>query len=307
MSAQANEVVTLGESMAVLYPQEQVSLRDATSVLLDIAGAESNTAIGLARLGHRAAFISRVGADSFGQRITRVLTSEGVDTRYLLMDEQRPTGVLFRECLPDGLRRVFYYRAGSAASHLAPEDLTEAAFSGARIVHLTGITPALSASCASAVEKAIQLAHAGGALVSFDPNYRAPLWDAATARKTLQPLMEQADILLMGHEDVNAILGLSDEQWGTLTAAFQARIIVLKRAEQGASAFVDGKRIDIAAHPVETVVDPVGAGDAFNAGFLAGVLRGYAVEDALKLGARMGAAAVTALGDYVGLTDTRNW
>ena len=201
------EVVTLGECMAVLYPREPVTLDDADVLALDIGGAEANLSIGLSRLGHRARFISRVGDDPFGQRMRATLEREGVDTTYLATDAGAQTGVFFREWLPDGARRVYYYRAGSAASRLAPDDLRPAAFEGARIVHLTGITPALSASCAATVTRAIELAHAAGALVSFDPNYRPRLWDMPTARAALRPILEQTDILLMGHEDAQAVLG----------------------------------------------------------------------------------------------------
>src|SRR5262249_9227825 len=190
---------------------------------------------------------------------------------------------------------------GSAASRLGPEDLRPEAFEGARIVHLTGITPALSASCAAAVAKAIKLAHAAGALVSFDPNYRPRLWDMAAARAALRPILEQIDILLMGHEDAHAVLGEGDDE-ALLGrgAVLGARVVVLKRAERGALALADGQRYAAPAHPVERVVDPVGAGDGFDAGFLAGWLRGDGIEQSLELGARIGAAAVEVLGDYAG-------
>jgi 2-dehydro-3-deoxygluconokinase len=295
------EVVTLGECMAVLYPREPVTLDDADVLALDIGGAEANLSIGLSRLGHRARFISRVGDDPFGQRMRVTLEREGVDTTYLATDTGAQTGVFFREWLPDGARRVYYYRAGSAASRLAPEDLQPAAFEGARIVHLTGITPALSASCAATVVKAIELAHAAGALVSFDPNYRPRLWDIPTARAALRPLLEQIDVLLMGHEDAQAVLGDGDDdQLLERGAALGARVVVLKLAERGALALADGKRYAAPAHPVAQVIDPVGAGDGFDAGFLAGWLRGAGIEESLDLGARIGAAAVEVLGDYAG-------
>ncbi|MDQ2715110.1 MAG: sugar kinase [Chloroflexota bacterium] len=295
------EVVTLGECMAVLYPSAPVSLEQAAMLHIDCAGAETNLAIGLRRLGHSVRFISHVGADPFGQRIHATLAEEGVDTSYLLTDTTAPTGVFFREWLPDGARRVFYYRAGSAASHLSPQDLQVEMFHGARIVHLTGITPALSASCAAAVARAIELARIVGALVSFDPNYRARLWDMRTAQATLLPLMSQTDILLMGHEDAHAILGLTDDD-AILARGVElgARAIVLKRAERGACALAGSTRVDVLAEVSGAAIDPVGAGDGFNAGFLAGWLRGYALEDALRLGARIGAAAVATLGDYAG-------
>jgi 2-dehydro-3-deoxygluconokinase len=287
--------------MAVLYPREPVTLDDADVLALDIGGAEANLSIGLSRLGHSARFISRVGDDPFGHRMRATLDREGVNTAYLATDTGAQTGVFFREWLPDGARRVYYYRAGSAASRMVPEDLRPEAFAGARIVHLTGITPALSASCAASVAKAIDLARDAGALVSFDPNYRPRLWDVAGARAALRPLLERTDILLMGHEDAQAVLGEGDDE-ALLErgAALGARVVVLKLAERGALALADGRRYAAPAHPVARVVDPVGAGDGFDAGFLAGWLRGYSIEDSLDLGARIGAAAVEVLGDYAG-------
>jgi 2-dehydro-3-deoxygluconokinase len=288
--------------MAVLYPSDPVTLDDARTLLLDIGGAEANLSVALCRLGHTARFISRVGDDPFGQRMRSTLAREGVDVSELRTNPDAPTGVFFREWLPDGARRVYYYRAGSAAARMAPEDLSAEQFAGARIVHLTGITPALSASCAGAVARAIELAQAAGALVSFDPNYRARLWRPEAAREALLPLLRQAEIILMGHEDAAAVLGTGEDDDAALRAGADlgARVVVLKCAERGAFALADGATIHVPAVPVERVVDPVGAGDGFDAGFLAGWLRGDSLEDSLRLGAHVGAASVAALGDYAG-------
>jgi 2-dehydro-3-deoxygluconokinase len=287
--------------MGVLYPPEPITLDDTNTLVLDIGGAEANLSIGLSRLGHSASYISRVGDDPFGKRIRATLDAEGVDTSYLIDDPTRPTGVFFREWLADGARRVYYYRAGSAASALSPDDLRPEAFAGARIVHLSGITPALSSSCADTVARAIDLAHTAGALVSFDPNYRPRLWDPPRARAALLPLMKRADILLMGHEDAQAVLGADDDETALArAAALGVRVIVLKRAERGACALAEGRRVDVPVHPIAAMIDPVGAGDGFGAGFLAGWLRGYDMETALRLGARVGAASVEVLGDYNG-------
>jgi 2-dehydro-3-deoxygluconokinase len=296
----AHEIVTLGEAMVVLYPGESVSLDQATTVTLGIGGAESNLAILLSRLGHGVRFISRVGNDPFGQRIRATLQDEAVDITHVQIDGAAPTGIFFREWLSDGKRRVFYYRSGSAASRLASTDLQPEMFSGTRLLHISGITPALSRSCAATVECAIELAHAAGALVSFDPNYRPTLWDPVTASRTLMPLMARVDILLMGHEDSQAILGVADEEEALRKSSeLGARIVVLKQGERGATALVGTTRITVPAEIVTAAIDPVGAGDAFNAGFLSGWLRGYTPEQALRLGAHLGAATVSVTGDYI--------
>lgn len=294
-----SDVVTLGEAMAVLYPPAPISLEQAQTLRLGVGGAESNLAIALSRLGHNVRFISRVGNDPFGVRIRATLEAEGVDVRDLRVDEAAPTGVFFRAWLADGKRRVFYYRTGSAASHLAPEDLTPGMFTGTRLLHLSGITPALSTSCASTVAYAVELAHEAGALVSFDPNYRPTLWDEGSARAALLPLMERADILLMGHEDSRALLGTA-ERAAALTYGHElgAQIVVFKEAEHGASAQAGQICVSLPAEPVASPVDPVGAGDAFNAGFLSGWLRGVSLENALRLGTQLGARVVATLGDY---------
>ena len=296
-----HEVVTLGEPMLLLQPNAPVPLDQATSLSIDIAGAESNLAIGLSRLGHCVRFISRVGDDPFGRRIYATLAAEGVDISSLRVDPAAPTAIYFKEWLPDGMRRVFYYRRASAASRLSPDDLRPDLFHEARIVHLTGITPALSASCAAAVQRAFELAHEAGALVSFDPNYRPQLWSTAEARAALLPLCAQADILLMSHEDAQALFALTDPD-GILedTRVFSAFVVVLRRGEHGALARAGETRIEVPAEAIADVIDPVGAGDGFNAGFLSGWLRGESLEMALRLGARIGAAAVAHAGDYAG-------
>ncbi len=295
-----HEVVTLGETMALISPDEALTLDQATTLTLGIAGAESNLAILLRRFGHSIRFISRVGNDPFGQRIRATLAQEAIDITDIRIDDTAPTGVFFREWLPDGQRRVFYYRTGSAASRLTPDDLHPDVFSGTRLLHVTGITPALSPTCAATVERAIELAHAAGAFVSFDPNYRPTLWNPAKARDTLLPLIKKADILLIGHEDSQAIFGTDDEE-KVIHAAIECgcKIVVLKQAERGACAWDGNTQVSVPAEHIEAAIDPVGAGDAFGAGFLAGWLSGGTLAEALSLGVRAGAATVMTVGDYI--------
>jgi 2-dehydro-3-deoxygluconokinase len=295
------EVLTLGEVMVVLHPHDPISIEQADALAVDVAGAESNVAIGLARLGHQVSLISRVGDDPFGRRIIATLQREGVDCSTIVVDADAPTGLYAREFLADGQRRVYYYRRDSAGSRLAPADLKLSIFAGARLLHLTGITPALSASCAAAVRHALDLAREAQMEISFDPNYRVKLWDAATARATLMPIMAQSDIVLLGHEDAEALLETTDEEAILSAVVAQGpKIVVLKRAERGAIARMGDTTVAIPAHPAVQAVDPVGAGDGFNAGFLSAWLRGGDLATALRLGAHIGAAAVGTVGDYNG-------
>jgi 2-dehydro-3-deoxygluconokinase len=299
------EVVTLGECMALFYPVEPIRLVDASNLHVDMAGAETNLCIALARLGHSVRFISKVGKDPFGEKIKKILTQEGVDIDSVTEDEKAPTGIFFREWLPDGQRRVYYYRKGSAASELNVSDIKPEYFNQVKLLHLTGITPALSEQCLKACYKAIDLARTARAVISFDPNYRAPLWDPETARKFLIPLIRKSNMVLMGHEDAHALFGkLSDVDLLKSVADLDIQICVLKRAEKGVLALADGKLIEIPAAPAGKIMDPVGAGDGFDAGFLSGWLRGWSLENSLKLGATIGAAAVSVMGDYDGYPRT---
>jgi 2-dehydro-3-deoxygluconokinase len=180
---------------------------------------------------------------------------------------------------------------------MSDADLDEGVCAGARVVLVTGITPALSPSCASAVQRVTALARSAGALVAMDLNYRPRLWDPATARRALLPLIGEVDLLLMGHEDSLAILEADGEPAMRAAAALGARTVVLRAAADGAAALAGGAVVRAPAVAVREVVDPVGAGDAFNAAFLSCWMRGGGVEDALRAGNELGAAAVASLGD----------
>ena len=294
------EVVALGETMVLFWPAHGGSLEVASYYERSCGGAESNFCIALARLGHRARWISRLGDDAFGRYIRTTLEREGVQV-VAPADARAPTAVFFKERVAAGRRRVLYYRRGSAASRLAPDDLRPDHFIGARVLHLTGITPALSASCAAAVEQALALARAAGALVSVDPNVRPQLWPSERAcRETLRDLVARADLVLLGHEDAEVLYpGLSEDAVIDAVRSGGAATVVLKLGERGAVAVQDGAWARVEAHPV-SVVDTVGAGDGFDAGFVAGWLRGFPLPRCLALAARIGAAAVAVAGDWEG-------
>ena len=297
------DIVTLGESMVLLVPDRAGLLRYADRFERYVAGAESNTAIGLVRLGHSAGWISRVGADEFGACVRSTIRGEGVDTQHVRQDPAAPTAVFFKERRRPDETRVYYYRNGSAASKLSPNDLPEAYITQAEYLHLTGITPALSSSCHETVGSALQIAREGGTRVSFDPNLRLKLWSEDRARETLDRIIPSVDILLAGEEEAAILTGVSDVERAARTLKDRGPDqVVIKQGSRGGTA-VWGEAYNQIHHPAAevTVVEEVGAGDAFNAGYLSGCLRGWTVEDSLHLATVMGALAVTAPGDVEGL------
>jgi 2-dehydro-3-deoxygluconokinase len=295
-------LVTLGETMALFTSERVGPLRHAATMRVGIAGAESNVAIGVRRLGHPAAWIGRVGPDELGQLVLGQLRGEQVDVDAAVVDRDAPTGLMVKEHRTAGLARVVYYRQGSAGSRLEPGDLDEARIRGARVLHLTGITPALSATARAAVRAAAETARGAGVPVSLDVNYRAVLWSPEAAATELRDLARQAGLLFAGEEEAALLVGEhgNPERAVVALAALGPRQAVLKLGAEGAVAAVDGELHRQPPRPVRAV-DPVGAGDAFVAGYLAGVLDGCAGPDCLSTGAACGAFAVTVAGDWEGL------
>jgi len=300
------EVVTLGETMVLFWPADGAPLDAASHWDSSLGGAESNFALALARLGHRTRWISRLGDDPFGRLVRATLQREGIVVDAP-PDPRAPTAVFFKERAAHGPRRVVYYRRGSAASLMGPGDLDPAHLAGARVLHVTGITPALSRSCAAAVDHAVTLAREAGLLVSVDPNVRPQLWaDRETCRAALTRLVSRADLVLLGHEDAEILYpGLDEDSVLAAIAVAGPRTVVLKLGERGARGVCDGTQATVEPYPV-VAVDTVGAGDGFDAGFIAGLLRGYPFARCLALGARIGAAAVATAGDWEGYPFVRD-
>ncbi|MBL3644434.1 sugar kinase [Bacillus sp. RHFB] len=181
------DVVTIGETMTVFTPNEEGTLRHARSFSMKFAGAESNVAIGLSRLGHSSRWISRLGEDEFGDAMQSFIRGEGVDVSYVTRDPDAPTGVFFKEFRRLNDTRVCYYRKDSAASKMTAELLTDFAIQDAAYLHITGITPALGNSCQSLLYKAIRIAIENGTKIVFDPNIRLKIWgDETEARHFLR-------------------------------------------------------------------------------------------------------------------------
>ena len=271
-------LLAIGETMAMVTPVVATPVADADAFLLDAGGAESNVAAHVAALGHRAVWFSRLGEDALGHRIARQLSGRGVDVSRVVFDDGHPTGLYVK----DPGNGVLYYRRGSAAAHLSESDAADVSFDGVDLLHVSGITAAISASAATFLSHVIGRAREHGVPVSFDVNHRAPLWDAATAAPALLELARSADIVLVGRDEAETL-------WSTPTAADVRALLphvaelIVKDGDIGATAFVGDDEVFEPALVVE-VVEPVGAGDAFAGGYLAGRLSGDPVNDRLRAG-----------------------
>jgi 2-dehydro-3-deoxygluconokinase len=303
------EVVTIGEVLVALIAQGGVPLADATTLERHVVGAEANVAVGLARLGRRVAFVGRVGADGFGTAAVRRLRGEGVDVTCLTVDPAAPTGLLIRELRAPGPSEVVYHRAGSAGSRVGPADVEAAAglIASARWLHLTGITPAISDTAAAAVRRAVELAREGGLTISLDLNLRRKLWSDETAAPVLRELARDADVVLGGPDEIQVVTAADVDDPAALAAALLElgpRLAVIKLGADGALGLArDGAAVHRPGLSIPAVRDPVGAGDAFCAGFIAAQLEGVPLERALDEANACGAAAVVAVGDLTGLPD----
>lgn len=289
----APEVVCVGESMG-LVTAIGAPLAETQTAALGIAGAEANVAVGLVAAGHRAAWASRLGEDPIAERITTELESRGVEL-WVTTDADAPTGVMFKDPGVES-SSVYYYRRGSAASLMGPGFLGAAELAGVRIVHTTGITPALSSTTRDMVDRLYADARDAGALVSFDVNDRRALWSLEDAAATLTRLADAADIAFVGRDEAERI-------WGTATAADvrahlpHCGLLVVKDGDVGATAFSDDDEPVFVPAPRVEVVEPVGAGDAFASGFLAATLDGADLAERLSAGHAAAARVLTTHGD----------
>jgi sugar/nucleoside kinase (ribokinase family) len=298
------DVVTLGEAMTMFVAETPGPLETVHSFSKRTAGAETNVAIGLARLGLKVGWQSRLGSDSMARYLLAAIGGEGVDCSRVVCDPGQRTGFMFKGRVEDGSDPpIEYHRQGSAASQLGPAEIDEAWIAGARHLHVSGVFPALSASTLAATRRAMALARQRGRTISFDPNLRPALWPSREAmRDTLNSLAEGCDWVLPGVAEGELLAGSADpEAIATFYRTRGARLVVVKLGPDGA--YFDGEagRGHVPAAPVERVVDTVGAGDGFAVGVISALLEGLGVPEAVRRAAWIGARAVQVRGDTEGL------
>ncbi|MEU3373323.1 sugar kinase [Streptomyces sp. NPDC006711] len=293
----AVDVVCLGESMVTFLPLRPGRLADVPAFERTIGGAESNVACALAAAGHSTRWVSRVGADGFGDHLVETIGGYGVDVRAVRRDPHRPTGIYFRTAddrTADG-HEVLYYRAGSAASAMSPATVPHRDLWAGRVLHLSGITAALSDDCL-ALMRDLLARRPGRPSVSFDINYRPGLWRDAAGPRVLLDLARGADIVFVGADEAEAAWGMRGPA-ALREALPEPDVLVVKQGAAGATVFARGSGRVAERAPRVEVVAPAGAGDAFAAGFLGATLRGLPVRDRIRHGHLMAAAVLTVPGD----------
>ncbi|HKN97236.1 MAG TPA: sugar kinase [Pseudonocardiaceae bacterium] len=297
------DVVTIGETMVMLVPAEPVPLADAATLAVHAGGAESNVAVYLVELGHPTRWVSRLGDDPFGDLVLRRLAAAGVDTTAVARVPGGRTGLYVKD--PGaGRTTVHYYRERSPAAALAPDTLADPLLAEGRVLHLSGITAALSASSRELVRTAVRERPVPGRLVSFDVNYRPGLWPVDEAGPVLAELADASDLVFVGLDEARTLWGCASPAAVRELLPHPATVVVTDGAV-GASAFGAGGAVFVPT-PAVTVVEPVGAGDAFAAGYLAGALEGREDEARLRFGHLVAAAAMSVPSDHAALP-SRTW
>lgn len=301
----ALDVITIGEAMAMFVATETGDLAEVEHFMKRVAGAELNVATGLARLGLKVGWVSRVGKDSFGRFVLHSLAKEGIDARGVSEDSRYATGFQMKSKVENGTDPIVeYFRKGSAASHLSPEDFRAEYFTSARHLHLSGVAAALSESSYALLEQAATTMKAQGKTISFDPNLRPVLWKSeAEMVEKLNQLAFQADWVLPGLKEGMILTGQRTPEGIAdfyLTRGVQA--VIIKTGGDGAwFKTTAGEQGAVAAIKVDNVVDTVGAGDGFAVGVISALLEGRTLQQAIGRGNKIGALAIQVQGDSEGL------
>lgn len=294
------EVVTFGETMALMTPGGMKGIEHSRTFQSSFGGAESNVAIGISRLGHRVGWFGVLGKDPLGTMILKTIRGEGVDVSRARLSDQAPTGLMLREVV-QGKVSVYYYRRNSAASLMKPDSLDEAYIQHAKILHVTGITPALSPSCLETIREAIRLARKHGVQVCFDPNLRLKLWSIEKARPILLELAREADYFLPGLDELKLLYETEDVDQIFARLRKLSAVCVVKGGNEETCIIEEGEELKAVPYlKADKIIDTVGAGDAFCAGFISGILKGFSHEEAVRIGNYLGSVVVQSEGDWEG-------
>ncbi len=296
------DVITIGDGMIAMCPIQKGPIIFSNTFERKVGGAEFNVAIGCSRLGLKAGWISRLGNDDFGKHILKTARGECIDISEVKLVDGYQTSVYFREVLSDGASRSFYYREKSPTSTMKLEDLNEEYFKSAKILHITGVFPSISNNNQNIILEAVKLAKKLNLMVSFDPNIRLKMWTKEEMRGFIEKVLPSVDILLIGDEEVEILLKDSNIEKAIETFhSYGIGKVIVKKGAKGAIGS-DGKNIyEVSAIKPKAVIDTVGAGDGFAAGFLTALLKGETLENCISFANAVGSLVVGVEGDNEGL------
>jgi 2-dehydro-3-deoxygluconokinase len=308
--AMAHDVITFGEAMVRLSPPNFQRLEQTRSLDVQVGGAELNTAVALARLGRKSAWVSRLTRNPLGRLIANRAREAGVSADHVVWTSDDRVGIYFVEFgAAPRASSVLYDRKGAAIAHLEPGTVPwKDVFAGARWFHITGITPALGEAAARTTREALQAARAAGVQTSIDLNYRVKLWTQAEAGRWMSEFMQLCDVLVTTEEDVERVFQIKGKDYedvaGQLARRFPLRIVAITLRENPlvwknswtAMAWQQGKVYRTRTHEVE-IVDRLGAGDSFAAGLIHGLLDGD-VQKGLDYGVAISALKHSIPGDF---------
>ncbi|PLS32011.1 2-dehydro-3-deoxygluconokinase [Bifidobacterium margollesii] len=297
------KVLLVGEAMALFTAEQEGDLGAVEHFGASVAGAELNVCVGLARMGQKPVYMTKLAHDPCGDRIRAFMERNGIDTSLVSYDDSRLTGLMFKSKVSKGDPKTAYFRKGSAASTLSPADVDAVDFSDISVVHLTGILPPLSETTLAAAKELIVKARENGAFVSFDPNLRPAIWpNLDLMRKTLIELASQADLVLPGGGEGHELFGAETiEDTAKAFIDNGAKLVVVKDGPKGAYAYDGKESAYVPGFVVDHVVDTVGAGDGFAAGTLSALMDGKTVAEALERGCALGAIQTQFVSDNEGL------
>lgn len=303
MAINMSEVILFGEPMALFVADTVGPLEDVEHFTRSLAGAEVNVCIGLTRLKHKATYITRLGDDPLGKYIEKFLIKEGIGTEFITFDPVYRTGIQLKNKVVKGDPYAPYYRKGSAASRISPNEIDAIDFDGIKHVHITGIPPALSQSCRKATYRLFERAKENNVYISFDPNLRPALWESREEMiQTINDLASKADMVLPGTSEGLILMGSEDpEKIADFYLNLGAKTVIVKLGEQGAYVRTEKESYTVEGFKVEKVIDTVGAGDGFAVGVISGRLEGLPLKDCVRRGNAIGAIQVQHISDNEGL------
>jgi len=296
------DVITIGDGMIAMCPKQKGPIIFSNSFERKIGGAELNVAIGCARLGLKSGWISRLGNDDFGKYILKTTRGEGIDISEVKLVDGYPTSVYFREVLSDGSSRSFYYREKSPTSTMNAKELNEEYFKNAKVLHITGVFPSINMNNREVILEAVKLAKKNNLIISFDPNIRLKMWSKEEAKTYIDKLLPYVDILLIGDEEIEILLEETNIEKAIKTFhGYGIGKVIVKKGAKGAIGS-DGENIyDVEGIKPKALVDTVGAGDGFAAGFLTALLKGETLENTIRFANAVGSLVVGVEGDNEGL------